>query len=599
MNTANKELNENLFQMNEASVLDEVRKMKKLLSNHNGPLSKYTLIGNPFQPMSEPNFTNDGYTIFQNYHVSEVAPKFIHMMVNYLGRKVSVEIGDGTTTSMLIGLSLLEIFLDKEHPQHAKLQTLINQNSFAKLQTIVDELFACYQTILDKVKIKPSGLPSPGTDSEATTHAMIAYHQSKTSSHGDEFIAEMVGEVFRKLPFESLDSVTFMRAGAEMAERLTIIDSDYQFNCRSDVLDTKMLTEEENTKFIARCEKVYICNNPISDGTTYYPAVLNAIRHAFENGTNFALITTGACGHSRTEFLTLLNVLRAEHAAQKESEFPLPKVGIFFVETKHNYANNISVICALKNINYQPGDMYELRDVDVEFEAGVAELRLGNLYDGISERHSNIKPMFQDPQFPFYNTLYEFIEKRIELLKGSTGVDSKSTEIMELSRLRHLLLLNRRTTIMIGGGLHDNTSMVNIMEDCVNASRKSIQDGFVSGGLLTTEYILDKMISSTEIDVSSEVLTFAEVLKYIIRSLVIPSEEVMGNLRALHGSHGSYDVLTDTINSISDTEVWNSSDDRYKEHTIIIQPASFDLTLITRVKEVILRLLYTSDFLFT
>lgn len=624
--TQRDEVIENLFEANCKSASREVDKMIALLKRHSGPRSKYALIADPFKPMTEQNFTKDGFTIMKNYHVADVAGRFVHNIVTYIGNKVALEVGDGTTTSMLIALLLLKAKMapygtiddpaQMVDPIHPFLNSLLETSTMAQLQVALDKLFILYKEELEKVKVTVnevhemllaehnatlgvvSIIPQPTIEDAIEA---VAYHQTYTSSHGDEFISQTVADLFRKLPPESYDSVAFMRSGVERDDLLTIIESNHQFNCTSDVLETNCLTEDDGSKFRARCT-VHLSYLPIGHGTTAFPTIMNNIRYAFEHDHNYAVITTGTDTTARMDILSVLNALRDEYKNIHGTIENMPKVGVFFIPMTHPQLNDVSVIAALADTQAIPGDLVTLFDVDVEFESGVAELRLGNLYPRQENAITNIRHMYKNGNHPIFNGLYESIEKRIGVLRAAATENSFSTEIINLLRLRNLLLLEKRTNIMIGGGLFDNAAMVNILEDCVNASRRSLKEGFIGGGLLSSYYIFDKIqddlmmkdqLSTIEGKARDFAIIFSKIMKNLIEFNITDPVVSDSNWIESFGGAVSYDVISSTGTALRSPEAW-----RTKNIPLIIQPANSDITMLTRIKEAILRLLYTSDFIF-
>lgn len=582
------ELETNLFDIRDPKVKEVILEMKDLLSRHCGPFSKYALIDDPFQMMNEPVFTKDGINILRKLHIPDPTKKFIHKLIIYIGDKIASYVGDGTTTGMLVTLNMLEFFI-----QSPDLQVLLNGITFNRLQQMSTDFFNRYKEGVETFKItmdKIRQIEGMENTSPADIAYKIAYYQALTSSHGDKEVAKAVGQMFKDLPLETLESVIFMRAGFETSEKIKVVFEDNQYNCTSDVLDSFMLDKEQATKFDSICSRVDLLNVAISMDTVSWFDMVKAINEAYENNTSYAILTTGADGYARGELLNLISDNKKKFTEKHGVDTPYPSVGVFFVPISEPIFNDINAIALLAGKKYLVQDRINtINDVRIEFERG--SLKLDNLYTGVSEVHHNLKPMYLDPEYGAYNAMVKDLEKRIDKCKKANTENSMSTQLRTYTRLKNLLLLNKRTTIMIGGNTYDNSAMFDVIEDCVNAARKSIGQGFLPGGLLGSLAIAQIIRDTDDIDVKTRVFAswYVESIRNTI-SVFIPENKI--DTYAV--DRVSYDLIERRQHALLSKHTWDDDLDK----NVIIQPADTDLTVLRRIEEVILRIIYTTDLVF-
>lgn len=581
--------------MDSPATIDIIEKLYELAKNHCGPYSKYALVDNPYQPMTEPSFTKDGFNIIKQYHVEQPEQKFIHKMITYLGNKISIHVGDGTTTGMMIALELLRLVITD--PSHQKLRNL----TFNQLSLEFDKLFDHYEKINNDYKITVSDvmdmveLLNKKGITEADIIARFAYYQSLTSSHGSEMVAEAISEMFRNTPKEAIDSVTFLRATVENAHPIEVNYHTDQYNCPAEMFADYMTTDHDKTEFKVSGATLLLHYDQVVLQTPNYYELCKRITAAANDGRPVCLLTTGMDPETKmTLETTIVQALRTEAML---AETPVPNIGIFYIPMSHPIFNDVACMAAIANKPYNNNNVIVIDNVDLLYKRSKAEVQIGNLYAEVSEIHSNLKPMYKNPDYVLYDELFNAIEKQVALIEQRNDPLTNSLMSFQknLKRLRGLLLLNTRVSVTIGGYMHDNIALFDVVEDCVTASRKSVNEGIVPGALVAPYVILDSMMVS-----SPMYRLFEEAIKNVMNTLL--STKQVENSNSIEETNlGSitepicYDLVTEKATQLRHPDLWISDT---KAKNLVIQPANMDITLFKRIKEVILRLIYTVDMIF-
>lgn len=612
----------NHFPMGNEEAIKTIIELKSILENHSGPYSKYAIIDNPFVEMFEPVFTSDGFNIMRSIEVDTPVAKMIHKMVVYIGNKISSHIGDGTTTGMLITLNLLhDLFLNE------KISNTFNEYTFADLDKFSKIIFHLLNERIEETKITIDRVLSKINNQLERSEIIrgISYAQAFTSSHGDREISEVIAEMFVDLPEESLNNLAFIRSGWETAEKITLRKEDHQYNCPSDILTPFMLNAENQTKIYGENVTVDLFNPTLVIESPETQALINNIKENYIEGKNYLVVATGACQQTRMTLQKLFIDLRRE-----VTHNVMPVFGVCFVPIVETLMNDVLILSLASGIKYpQTSKVNRIENVTVEFEKG--QLRFGNLYEEVSEIHPNLRPWYKNIEYEAFNNIFQNLEDLIKKIK-ETKTDLLSNETYkEYIRLRNLLVLNKRVLVVIGGNGYDNSTLVDIVEDCVSAVKKSLTKGFVPAGLLSSvktfqaisnmfkypdykeklkaynvsfdNYQIDKYkFKEEDIPVINTLIGwFSEAIFETSKSFIkienIGAYDVEGydNVE----EHISYDVVTDTGVYLYSKNLWDRNlISSYTHANVIIQPADTDITIFRRIQEVVLKIAYSVDFLY-
>ena len=582
------EKKDNIFSLTDPRVNETILELRALLERQCGAKSKFSILCDPFQPMEEVIFTKDGYNTIKNVIYTDPVKKMTHRLICYIGERVSKIVGDGTTTAMLLAMNVILRFIKDDN-----IRQLIHSKSYSQMRVIFQKLIELYESRLDSSKFTVESLLASSGMEEASYKDVvkaIAYHQAMTSSHGDEEVAIAVSEMFMRLPIETMDNIIFMRAGFETPWRIKLMVDEHQYSCQSDILATTMLNQDLKSWFKSDNCLVDVLNNHITRESQYYIQVHERIMNAYETQSNYVCICTSACPQTRIAYTKLLADLASKYEVQ-------PDVGIFFIPMNDTFANDAFIMSLVAGIQYPSAtDINTLPNwMTVTFKKGT--LTLSGFYEGTSELHEALRPWYQDARYPQFNAMLRQLEVNIEQCKSA---DNESThishQIREYTRLKNLLLLDKRCYVMIGGSIHDNTALFDIVEDCVHAVRKSLTLGFVPGGCVSA---LDafKMIANIPAELISESNIITGLAEWYCEAITDITGIFLPATVALQppSRYCSYDVLTETMEYLEDPSVWLNP----MKHHAIIQPANTDITIIKRIEEVLLKFFFSTDFIYT
>lgn len=610
----------NHYSISDEIALKTIYEIRSILENHCGPFSKYTIIDNPFHELNEPVFTKDGFNIVKSLEFDHPVAKMIHKMVVYIGSKVAKHVGDGTTTGMLITLNLLqEIICDED------ISNIFDLNTFNDIERFSNIIFSLITNKLETNKVTVERLEKKLSSEGITKEEIIkgvAYCQAFTSSHGDREIAEVISQMFAELPEESLNNLNFMRSGYETPEKLKILREDFQYNCRSDILDTIFLNTEAGSKFYSEDVTVDLFNPTLVIESMATTQIVQNIVDNFTNGNNYIVICTGACMQTRLRMKAIYRDLRTQWDKDHPND-AYPAHGVFFVPIIETGINDIITIAHVGGLlSPTTQGINRLFGVTVEFITG--QIRFGNLYNEVSTIHPNLKPMYKNPDHRYYNDYLNDLEQKIYQLKEQGHNPAVSESLQEYIRLKNLMLLNKRVTVIIGGNSYDNSTLFDIVEDCINAVKKSLTKGFVPGGLLSTVktlHCLRELFSKNSEKgllkyfneekscyvFENQMLKLSEIPKikllidWYLKATVETSKSFINITEIGFTSDEaiSYDVVSNQAVFLYSPSLWNTKLlSSYENVNVIIQPADTDITIFRRIEEVVLKIAYSIDFLY-
>jgi hypothetical protein len=303
-------------------------------------------------------------------------------------------------------------------------------------------------------------------------------------------------------------------------------------------------------------------------------AAVHAVENAMETGKDLVVLYASSSGQARTNMITAIKHYRDEYRNYTN------RVGMFMLEQKINVYNDQNNIGMIGTITENNGGWVLLDGVKVRYQQGV--LSLDNLYEQYERPgyHPRVRKHIGDNAHPELNRTLADLDKAIEKYREMNTDGSKTREIIELIRIRNNLYLDRRVTLIIGGKSYENISLVDVVEDCVKACRKSIEHGCAVGGLVTTTHSLNHAITRLKSDVKYNQLeiTIATVLRSAFRDM---QAELKRSL-----------TKTDMFDKTKDNTDWQQFITSRDNH-VLIQPYETELEILGRVEEVLSKFFYT------
>lgn len=608
----------NHFTTTNDEVLKTIIELKSILENHCGPYSKYSIIDNPFM-INEPTFTKDGFNIMRNLELSSPVGKMIHKMVVYVGNKISNHIGDSTTTGMLITLNLLYDLLSNQ-----KITDTFDDYTFAELDRFCKVIFHLLNEEIEKNKVTVDRLMTKLNNQLDKSDIVrgIAYAQAFTSSHGDREVAEVISEMFAELPEESLNNLSFIRSGWETEEKISLKREDYQYNCRSDIISPFMLNAENQTKIYGENVTIDVFNPTLVIESIETQTLINNIKQHYIEGKNYLILATGACHQTRMTLQKLFIDLRRE-----VTHDVMPVFGICFVPLVEPNLNDTLILSLVAGIKYpQTNKVNRIENVTVEFDKG--QLKLGNLYTEKSTIHPNLRPWYKNPDYEIFNNIFQSLEGLIDKIKSSAPDYLNNETFQNYVRLKNNLILNKRISVFIGGNSYDITTLTDIVEDCVAAVKRSLTNGFVPAGLLSSVKNMQTIISMFKHDEKlekyntsfdnyqvgkhtfkkSDISTIRTLIDWFYKAIFTTSQSFISltdiglcteEMPDCMEDHVSFDVVSGKGVYLYSKNLWDKNlVSSYLHRNVIIQPAHTDITIFRRIQEVVLKIAYSVDFLY-
>lgn len=553
-------------------LLKHLSNLLQFMKSHYGPNCYNAVLDYPMSPLAEPQFTSDGINILSAYRTDDVMMAFLLKLYSYIGRRIANIIGDGTTTGILIAILLTEQMLKED-----KLKLLLaDQLTYNEFRVAFKEFLELYRK---QVKQHSFQAEDDGAEESDRIKAIVAYHQSMTSSHGDKELSAVISQLVSRLPNDLLSSISYTQLGRETVDRLAIKEEEAQYSCEADVMNTAMLHMEGNTAFYSPAAKVFISMGGLMDGDISFREVFEVLKEAFENKQDLVILYASSSGEARGMLYNTIREYQEQYNdyTTRIAAFLLPQVF-----PNYNDLINIALIGDQRTIS--SNKVVYLNKVSVLYRKG--ELFLENLYTQHVRPgyHPRIRKHVGDNAYPEFNRTLADIEVALDRYREINTDGTKTKAVIELARLRNRLLLDRRVSLVIGGKGYENTALLDVVEDCVKACKKSIETGCTYGACLTSIMALREMLLLYKNkEPNSPVMVIAEVVLEVfleLRDLLIHHKPIVGQDTPLYLAIKELIVAAD------------QPDGLYPDEHLIIQPTDTEPEILERVEEVIVKLFY-------
>ncbi|MCP4394304.1 MAG: hypothetical protein GY804_08605 [Alphaproteobacteria bacterium] len=553
----------------EEQVLPVFKRIADILLDHCGPGAEYSVLSDPFS-IKDPIFTTDGINIVKSIEPINPVTDTAKKIIQYIGESVDQRSFDGTTTSMILATKMILGLYKCES---------VKTTPPVQLRKAFDEFVDVVSTVIDENKITVERLIEmypDKTKDEIIYH--LAYSQAYTSSHGNSQIATVVAETFVGNQHKEYDTIVVERATIETTDPVKTYTSDTDFQCGgATVLDYRMNNKRLKTEFEQNDVGLMVYNDNVTDNSALATKMMAEVMVACEVGEKpLVIIIPGLSGNITHKIISTIE--------------------------KHNAFNKVTVILqqpALRSTNVNELEILKTMIPSKSTIVGEFSCAIGvnvNLVnqkltiENIFERKSDgTHPCLNNPEYPFYNSLVEELELMIDEAQKDTSpgnIDHANT----IKKIYNRLVYPVTTTIQIGGARHDMLSMIDVIQDVVGATKKSLVAGCVPGGTIGLSAALNSVEDSLikddkyfqlKTDFTIAIRTAIEEIQSKIMGCPIDDTNTF-NL--------CYDAIEDKKLCIGDAPL-------VKDNPFIIQPADIDKDLLRRFSQICLKVLKTSRFI--
>lgn len=469
--------------------------VRDYLLPHCGPYATTAIIGQRGRTVDQTDiFTRDGISIARAL-LSDVSPvaRFAGRVSRFLGTVTDKKCHDGTTTAMsLFAILATDYFtyLDGDYTvahrdRHSHAQEMRQtigrlKASIAKNTITVDDLFALWK---DQV---------PGLTRDDVYKAM-AYQTALIASKGDVDLATAISTVIATTPIDLHGLFIKTLAPNELADKVSIIQRDYQFEVRckigSDVMNMDM-----RQKFKADNCVVMGCSRKLSDGAwdeeiLYHFLGNDARSLAFLSQHGLKPWSETHGGRHLIILAPQVNSYRLmERVNQFNNAHPNNPIAIADLHIdSDSLVVMTSCLYALRGLP-DPEHIEPSRSGELFLEGVSAFYTNGSLrLNGLYERDGNaVHPFYADPDANVHYTNTKDTLSRL-LLEHVTDPSqsgmSEATVNICIYYYRFLCCQNI-TEVQLGGMLHGNKELQSVYNDAMGSAISACNHGVISDAFL-------------------------------------------------------------------------------------------------------------------
>ena len=285
----------------EGLMMQTFSELEDVLTDHCGPYGKFAMIKDQLDPTAEPVFTKDGINIVRSIEYISPMQNFVRSTIAYIGSRIDMIAGDGTTSSMIIAVAALRSLIKniKEAGIHFSYKELTD--GYDNFLNMVEDKYRQHVWTIDR-------LAKEARISRNKAIKKIAASQSYTSSHGDGEISNVVAKLFSSLPQEAWNYINVSRERYETEKRVELkYDySDFSLD-RISILHPAMLNSEVDTCYKSNDATLLIVNGPIADTTLVYQDLLERINKITIDDPDLVVICMGCDSNMSTNLINMLH----------------------------------------------------------------------------------------------------------------------------------------------------------------------------------------------------------------------------------------------------------------------------------------------------
>ena len=572
-----------------------------ILKEHCGPLCEYAFIKDVKNPIDDGNFTKDGINIVRSLEFSTPIENALKNTIAHIGASVERIAADGTTSSMMIAIKVLETLRTNKLVRNVPTSLFVE--AWKKFEAELNKEYTEGKSVItldtvEKAICKDTKSISYRNKLRREAIRGIAYSQTYTSSHGDVEFAKTVSNLFTNVPKQAWKTITVRRAEFETDSqyRIETDDSEWTFAKVGIIPFNERLGENMDGILIREKQKcVFSTVPPLCGGGLDNQELMNRIHQSIRNGEDITyIVPSNVDAHSRNSMDQLF------------LDNPLSKTTIIFIiPEKDGLPPELEIMPMLLE-GYQGEFFYELT---CDYTSNGKQLKIDK---GIHQfEHTDLcmmHPWLDDDRHVVYN---EYVKKLTTSIANAEK-DFDRSEINKAWYENSRKLLNKLTVInrvnfVVGGSLYNNLTAVDIVNDTLPAVKRSLESGFCLGGnkslyraIITIRARLFNNVSegSREYLINQLIDTICDAFGAAIIALdecIVQYDKMSYRQRKNYrfDPYKTTDVITGTSIGIEDLANVGSS----KVEALIMQPIKTDLELIKRFGEMVIRFIKTNKMI--
>lgn len=553
-----------------------------LLSNHCGRFSYNSLLiqhdkhADPTSPFKNV-FTKDGISIVKTLNFYNPIQNHIKDMIAYVGDRVDRVSYDGTTTSMLMFAMLLRRYCQIDSITHDHVD---------RLTSLLDMMGEVIE--LNKVTI-PDLIAEFGITQEEATR-FVVYTEAMVSSKGDVELANALAKVITRLPPELYSQFHFFQSEMESKDRFTIIDEDYDFQIEASFISPDLYNSNVGTEYVNDDCNLLVIQDSLTTGHPFLPILretLEEIIHSSEEERNkYTYITEKDIVIVAPEFASALIMdIKSYNTVNKHKIVPIQMVGSASQkDIRLCVVNALASTYSIDTILADRVNWYEhafIKNAGISFKHRLLDFK--NLYAKYEDAIYTPNYLARDTENAFrpfddlFNEISAFLDKHIKKhVKVSTN--QELLNLKHYIRIYQKMVCSKMCSLQISGSTHDSLADFSVVQDAFGAICATLERGFIFDGFWAIYNNTDDPI-----------------LKKIIDTVFMTmSHKTYNDLMVTKSNKYFYSFIDE------DRNVFTSRLDKKailnpETTEVLIQPSAGFLELIRRMKELLPKLLLTTD----
>ena len=587
----------------------------KVLAKHYGPYSGYAALDEN-KPFSETMFTKDGIGIVRSIEFASPQEEWVRRTIAFIGEKMESAVGDGTTSAMMFTCAMIK--------HMAKHLDEIKPLSLVQFRDAFDRVLEQVQKYYDANKFAVNDPEHPENVDLAKVKS-IAYAQVYTSTHGDKALAEALSEVYAHTAPELWERMVWERRKYESDERFYVEKTEGQYSVDNvDVWSKSMLNKDFGVWYQAEKAMFLVINDALRFNSPDWDYIVQCIKDSTEEQPVVILCHQRWDGETYDQFLKIAN----DTLREKKS------VAVFHTDPANPRVNDYVALQLLTDNNilqYQHGEMMTVHDVKVTFRN--RQLVLDHLYE-VPEKYKD-DPRLERHQFydGEHSQYMDYLENVKTYANGMSKLklNDKVREDQNLYYRMYAKLRYKETySFVIGGKTHDNLALIDVVDDAMRATSRSLTNGVVPSnnrllyhcvkelkGLHRSKIIIDdpihlwildrikeslKDIADAALDTMYPNKRLKSDQRILLRhwwfnNVVDITKVVSTGVNKIPGE-GSLEVMSNVSYFSPKTWAEDMSSNGNLNKELIVQPANSDISMLSRFAEVALKFLLTERIIF-
>lgn len=437
----------------------------KILSHHYGPYSGFAAKDDG-QPLKESTFTKDGIGIVRATTFVAPQEEWVRKTIAYIGDRMESSVGDGTTSAMMFTCAMLKHMAEHIHELKPCNYGFMRRTWDKFIDMIMDY-------ITDHFTVSAFTQDKDGNKVlDYDKVASIVRHQVYTSSHGDKALAHALSEMYRNLPQEQWERMTYERSRYETDKDYEVTKSDGQYQLKSEVMTTSMLNKDLCTWYESTNSTVVILNDCIRVTHPEYPGLLQLIDESTK-----AQPVVIVC-HTVMDNDSYQQINEKIDQCAKEGR----PIAIFTSKPINPKVNDYVALQSIAGVDitqYDDGKAVVIKGCRVRYKN--KQLSIDGLYQEPEGWNKIERPHVTDGKHSQYTDVLETWKRTADHYNKNAQTREDRELANYFCRMYIKLRYTKVMTVVVGGKAYDNIAFVDVLDDAVKAASRALTNGVTLG----------------------------------------------------------------------------------------------------------------------